>query len=72
MIETHNAAGELDEIHADNCHVQLQRGGEHWFALTIDDGVRRIMLSIGTAENYRRKVNARIFSDTFTESTKHG
>jgi len=68
VVDTRNERGELREIHGDSCHVELHRGGEHWFVLTVDDGVRRVMLTIGTPEHYRRKVNVCILSDTLTES----
>lgn len=64
MIELRSEHGKLmDEVVGHGCNVHLERMDEHWFALIIEDGERRVILDIATPEKYRRKVNAAVYVD---------
>lgn len=53
----------LDELIGENCRVHLERMDQHWFCLIVEDGERRVMINVGTADKYRRKVNARVYAN---------
>lgn len=60
-IELRNDDGDcLDELVGKGCYVHLERMDEHWFCLLVDDGEQSVMLRVGTADGYRRRVNATV------------
>jgi len=60
----------MDEVIGHNCYVHLERMDEHWFCLIVEGGGRRVMVNIGTAEKYRRKVNAKVYADEPVEPAR--
>jgi hypothetical protein len=64
MIEVRNDDRNLlDELVAVDAHVHLERMADHKWCLIVDDGDRRVMVSIGSPDRYRRVVNARIYAN---------
>lgn len=66
IIVRNDEMGELDEIIATGANVHLERMDEHWFCLIIEQGGRRLLVNVGTSDDfvsYRPKVNATIYAD---------
>ena len=57
----------LDELVGQSCYVHLERMDSHKFCLIVETGGRRVMLSIGTGEKYRRQVNAVVYEDAASD-----
>jgi hypothetical protein len=53
----------LDELVASNAAVHLERMEDHKYCLIVEDQKRRVMVSIGTPERNKRKVNAVVYAD---------
>ena len=64
MIEIRNDDDNLlDEVVGRLCYVHLERMDEHKFCLIVDDGQRRLHITVGTPRKYRRRVNASVYED---------
>lgn len=58
-----NGQVHLDELVGRDCTVHLERLDERCYMLIVEDGERRVHVTLGTADKFRRKVNAKVYED---------